>query len=454
MLKNHSAINRIGYLLLITILSVALASTFAVSYGAEEAAWSKRAGGIYFDKAYSTVQSSDGGFVVAGFISTRADDSNLPGTHQSEYDRLHVAKIDADGNLLWNKNYTADNDNRAYSIIQTKDGGYAIAGERRVPILYKYGPGGDYDFWLIKTDSFGNLQWNKTYGERELNEGARSVIQTSDGGYVLAGPASTYVFSSGSSIMKVDANGNLEWSKRFPDEGLDIYSIVQTDDNGYAISGELTRTSPTSYYQGYLARTDALGNKLWHKTYTGTWVYSMTKTSDQGFALAGKQGVYMMLLKVDSSGNIQWTRDREFGYSVARSVVLTDDGGYAVAGETSVLGSGDFYLAKTDASGNLQWNRTYGEGSGNTEIAYSVVQTSDGGYFLAGATDSPIESYESHFEDWLLIKTDSSGVAPEISETLQIPEFPSMLIPISAIATTLISVIAYRKRLQNMRSKA
>jgi hypothetical protein len=144
-----------------------------------------------------------------------------------------------------------------------------------------------------------------------------------------------------------------------------------------------------------------------------------------------------------------------YGINFAYSIVMTTDGGYALAGSNTMYENNNFWLVKTDASGKMLLNRTYGEGSGNTEIAYSLVRTSDGGYFLAGVTDSPAESYESHFEDFLLVKTDSSGFAPEISETIHFnaakdPD-PSIL-PIvavtlvTAVVITIVLMVYFKKR--------
>lgn len=438
-------------LLLILLMAVSAAEVTSAS---DAPTWSKRYSGVYFDKAYSAIQSNDGGFVIAGFAGSRVDDYT-PCEHKDKWDRLHVAKFDAYGRLLWNRFYSEDSDNRAYSIIQTSDGGYAIAGEKHSPIT-KLGSNG-YDFWLIKTDSFGNLQWDKTYDEQGANNGAHSIIQTDDGGYALAG----YIDSESRSlrnilVAKVDDAGNLQWSKKF-DEGTLAHSIVQTEDNGYAICGEKTNYNLETH-QAFLVRTDSLGNKLWNKTYTEeqTWLYSMVETPDSGFALAGRQGYELLFLKVDDNGNPQWNMTfstLRYGINFAYSIVMTADGGYALAGSNTMYDNYNFWLVKTDASGNMLWNRTYGEKSGNTEIAYSMVQTSDGGYFLAGVTDSPIESIRSHFEDFLLVKTDASGFAPEISETIHfsVAKEPELsILTIGAVAFVIVIImgllIYFKKR--------
>jgi hypothetical protein len=289
MLERHVSSIKFSCLSIVIIIFLsASVSTVAVSSAADATTWSKRYSGISEDQAYSAIQSSDGGFVVAGFARKLVVDPS--DWNRDQWARLHVVKFDAYGRLLWNRFYSEDSDNRAYSIIQTSDGGYAIAGEKRAPLI-KYVSGGDYDFWLIKTDSFGNMQWEKTYDEQGAHNGARSIIQTDDDGYALAG----YIDSESRSlhnilVVKVNATGNLQWSKKF-DEGTLAHSIVQTEDNGYAICGEKTNYNLETH-QAFLVRTDSLGNKLWNKTYAEeqTWLYSMVETPDSGFALVGRQG--------------------------------------------------------------------------------------------------------------------------------------------------------------------
>jgi hypothetical protein len=185
----------------------------------------------------------------------------------------------------------------------------------------------------------------------------------------------------------------------------------------------------------------------------------MVETSDQGFVLTGRQDYYgLLFLKVDANGTTQWnTPFSTWGYgdNVAYSIVMTSDGGYALAGSNNMYDNSNFWLVKTDASGNMLWNKTYQEGRGNTAIAYSLVQTSDGGYFLAGVTDSPAESYESHFEDFLLVKADASGFAPKISETIHFdaakdpdpPILPIVAVTVvTAVVLTVLCLLIYFKK--------
>jgi hypothetical protein len=259
----------------------------------------------------------------------------------------------------WTRTYGGIHWDSPNSVIQTSDGGYAIAGKTE--------PSGTFaDFWLVKTDSNGAQAWSKTYGGINA-DAAYSVIQTSDEGYAIIGVTYSFGVSGDCCLVKTDMNGVMQWSRVFGGTNSDLgYSVVQTGDGEYVIAGETS-----SYGAGnadfWLIKTDADGNLIWNRTFGGS--------------------------NTDS----------------ASTVVQTTDGGYALAGYTSSFGAGsyDLWLIKTDANGNMQWNKTYG-GAG-TEYTYthaqSVVQTVDGGYALAGETSS----FGAGYDDFWLVKTDSVG---------------------------------------------
>jgi hypothetical protein len=212
-------------------------------------------------------------------------------------------------------------------------------------VTTSYGAGW-YDVYLIKVDVNGNMQWSKTFGGSGGDEGF-SVQQTRDGGYIIVGRTESYG-AGGSDVylIKVDVNGNMQWSKTFGGRGDDWgRSVQQTRDGGYIIVG-------------------------WTTSYG-----------------AGGRDVY--LIKVDVNGNMQWSKTfggsgDDWGFSVQQ----TRDGGYIIVGVTTSYGAGwyDVYLIKVDVNGNMQWSKTFG-GSGDDE-GFSVQQTSDGGYIIVGYTKS------------------------------------------------------------------
>jgi ribosomal protein S11 len=155
--------------------------------------WAKTYGGTGYDEAYSVQQTSDGGYIVAGY--TRSFGAG--------YDDVFLVKTDASGNIIWAKTYGGTGYDKARSVQQTSDGGYIVAGYTR-----SFGAG-NYDFFLIKTDANGNIQWAKTYGGTDI-DWASSVQQTSDGGYIVAGRTNSFGADSVDIfLVKTDANGNI-----------------------------------------------------------------------------------------------------------------------------------------------------------------------------------------------------------------------------------------------------
>lgn len=381
--------------------TVQFSNSVSASNATSHRDWSKTYGGSSDDFAYSVVQTSDGGYALAGFT----DSSGAGG-----FD-FYLTKTDSAGNLNWSQTYGGPGDDFAYSIVKTSDGGYALAG-------YTSSSGaGYYDFYLVKTDLAGNMQWSKTYGGTGDDE-ARSLIQTSDGGYALAGWTDSFGVSGYAFyLVKTDSSGNMIWNRTYGRAGDNqAYSIIQTSDGGYALAG-FTDSSGAGGNDFCLVKTDAAGNMQWNMTYGGIGddeVYSIIQTSDGGYALAGytsssSASLYSFwLVKTNSTGSRQWSQTYgSLGDSEAYALVQTSDGGYALGGFTNAAGAGgyDVWLVKTDSDGGVQWSQTYGD-SGD-DFAYSLVNTTDGGYALAGYTSSS----GAGGNDFYLVKVDSTGVA-------------------------------------------
>jgi uncharacterized delta-60 repeat protein len=338
---------------MLALLSVSLVAIFTQYAHAQVVKFARTYGGTYWDEAFSVQQTSDGGYIVAGLTySFGAGDNDI-----------FLIKTDANGNIIWAKTYGGTNWDEALSVQQTSDGGYIVAG--RTPSYST----GDYDFFLIKTDADGNLEWAKTYGGTN-DEWALSVQQTSDGGYIAVGW--TWSFGAGWGdifLIKTDADGNVEWAKTYGGiYGEWARSVQQTSDGGYIVAGWTA-----SFGAGgdiFLIKTDANGNLQWAKTYGGTstdGAYSVRQTSDGGYIVAGYTpsfgagGADLFLIKTDADGNLEWAKTYGGTYwDEALSVRQTSDGGYIVAGYTNSFGAGgwDVFLIKTDANGNLEWAKT------------------------------------------------------------------------------------------------
>jgi uncharacterized delta-60 repeat protein len=384
--------------LILALLSVSLVALFT-QYAYAQIRFAKTYGGTDNDRAYSVQQTSDGGYILAGWTTS----------FSAGVIDVFFIKTDANGNIIWNKAYGGTLSEWAYSVQQTSDGGYILAGG------ISTASAGLNDFFLIKTDANGNIIWDKAYGGTNYDY-AHSVQQTSDGGYIVAGYTNSFgVGTYDAFLIKTDANGNLQWAKTYGGTNWDqAFSVQQTSDGGYIVAG-LTRSFGAGLNDIFLIKTDANGNLQWAKTYGGTnfdYAYSVQQTSDGGYIVAGGTnsfgagGYDFFLIKTDANGDIIWAKT--YGGTnndSAFSVQQTSDGGYIVAGRTRSFGAGgyDFFLIKTDANGNVQWAKTYGGTS--SDYAFSVQQTSDGGYILAGITSS----FGAGLADIFLIKTDTNG---------------------------------------------
>jgi hypothetical protein len=355
------------------------------------ASFSVTFGGSGDEEGYSVQQTSDGGYIIAGSTTS----------YGAGGEDAWLIKTDASGNRVWSKTYGGTGYDYACSVQQASDGGYVVTGSTD-----SRGAGGT-DVWLIKTDASGDEVWDRTFGGTGWDEGS-SVQQASDGGYIITGWTESYAPPSPEVwLIKTDAWGSKMWDKTFGGANdREGNSVRQTSDGGYIITG-VTGPSDDSVW---LIKTDASGNKVWDKTFGGAGSVgnSVRQTSDGGYIITGCTESYgadyidVLLVKTDSSGNLVW--DKTFGGpgdDRGESVQQTSDGGYIIAGYAS---GGDYvWLVKTDADGNWVWDKTFG-GTG-FGVGYSVQQTSDGGYVVAGYTHPHAGG---NYDMWL-IKTDADG---------------------------------------------
>jgi len=256
--------------------------------------WAKTFGGSSGDSASSVQQTSDGGYIVAGYTRSFGAGGDV-----------FLLKTDASGNLQWAKTFGGSDYDWAYSVQQTSDGGYIVAG-----YTLSFGAGYD-DVFLLKTDASGNLQWAKTFGGSDY-DWAYSVQQTSDGGYIVAGYTLSFGAGGDVFLLKTDASGNLQWAKTFGGSSYDYaWSVQQTSDGGYIVAG-YTGSFGAGGPDVFLLKTDASGNLQWAKTFGGSdydWAFSVQQTSDGGYIVAGYTysfgaGGNVFLLKTDANGNI------------------------------------------------------------------------------------------------------------------------------------------------------
>ena len=381
---------------IILVLVVPFILGITIAQPSAEVYWEKSYGGSLGDRGESVQQTSDGGYIIAGL-------TNLVGAGYEP--DIFLLKTDADGNELWSRTFGGsewDGSGYGTGVQQTTDGGYIIGSSTG-----SFGAGGS-DFYLIKTDADGNEVWSKTFGGSR-DEIGTSVQQTKDGGYIIAGEKTTGNYDYDFYLVKTNTDGDMEWEKTFGSTGwghIDRGRFVQqTTDGGYIIVG-WTTIAGVEEGDVYLIKTDPDGNELWSRNFGGSDYDiggSVQQTTDGGYIIAGYtnsfttgKGGDAYLIKTDPNGNELWSQT--FGEAMdnesASSVQQTLDGGYIIAGRRVpqncidgwceyYLCESDAYLIRTDANGNEVWSKTF---IGNhRDWASSVQQTSDGGYITAGS---------------------------------------------------------------------
>ncbi|MCP4631565.1 MAG: T9SS type A sorting domain-containing protein [candidate division Zixibacteria bacterium] len=342
--------------------------------------WTRTYGGSSRDHIRAIDQTTDGGCIFAGATQSFG---------AGEYD-IYLIKTDSNGDTIWTKTFGGVDDDKAYSVHQTIDGGYIVGGT-------SWRPASLLDFIMIKTDSLGNEVGTKYYGGVET-EDIGVVIPTSDGGYIMTGQSHSYggrdVY-----VVKTNGSGDTLWTKTYggslEDSGKDI---KQTSDGGYIICG-----STESYGAGnddvYLIKTDANGNMLWSRTY-GDYKYDdgfqVLETADNGYIIAASTNSFSSptprdcyVIKTDNNGNVVW--EKIFGgpkWDEALAISKTPKDDYIITGYKDLHGSsnGDFYIIALDRIGDSLWTRVYG--GINEDKAFAVAVLENGNYLVGGHTYS------------------------------------------------------------------
>jgi len=421
-------------LLLATLLLLPAGLLLPTATCAQGDAWAKSYGERGGQCAWSIQLTSDGGYAVAGW--TRAS-----GAGEADF---WVLKLTADGTIEWEKIYGGIADDLADLIFQTSDGGYVVTGTTQ-----SFGAGAE-DVWVLRLTADGTVLWAKTYGGTGEDE-AVSIQQTTDGGYVVAGE--TESFGAGDWdlwILKLDAQGAIQWEKTYGGSDWETSSadpIQQTSDGGYVVCG-LTASFGAGGSDVWVLKLDAQGAIQWQKTY-GTYNWEMShairQTLDGGYAVAGYTwsstgDADVWILKLAANGTVQWQKTwggRE--EDRAWSIWETSDGGCVATGNTMSFGGGanDAWVLKLGADGAVQWQKTYGGHA--YDVGESVRQTSDGGYVVAGCTESVVAGDR---EMWLL-RLDGDG---------DIPGCPFVRTPRGTVYSPSIAGVNSRARVLNSRA--
>ncbi|MDX1651356.1 MAG: T9SS type A sorting domain-containing protein [Brumimicrobium sp.] len=380
--------------------------------------WQNSLGGSGQDFAYSVQQTTDGGYILGGW--SNSNNGNVTGNHGG--DDFWIVKLDVYGNLIWQKSLGGSGNDYAQSIQQTADGGYIIAGESNSNDGDVSGNNGGVDYWVVKLDTLGNIHWQKSYGGSGT-DAAYSVRQTADGEYIVAGYSDSndgdITGSHGNGdfwVVKLDTIGNLTWQKSLGgSQGEWLQSIRQTSDGGYVVVGATdSNDGDVSGYHGgfdcWAVKLDTSGNISWQNALGGSGVdyaFSVEQTTDGGYIVAGHSNSTdgditgnnglddFWIIKLNTSGNISW--QKSYGgsqYERAQSIKQTSDGGYIVGGYSNSTdgdisennGLRDYWVLKIDATGNIIWQKSLG--GSLDDYGWSIQQTTDGGYIVAGETSS------------------------------------------------------------------
>ena len=386
----------------------------ATAHAQPDSLWSRTFGGRNYDGCVSIIQTADGGYTLAGYTRSFGG---------GDYD-MWLVKTDADGDSLWSRTFGERSSDGCCTIIQTADGGYALAGYTE-----SFGAG-ESDMWLVRTNADGDSLWSRTFGGESI-DWCSSMIQTADGGYALAGVTESFDVGYGDMwLVRTDADGDSLWSRTFGGDTTDYcHSAIQTTDGGYALVG-WTLSFGAGDYDMWLVKTDAEGDSLWSRTFGGRnheKCFSIIQTVDGGYALAGWTSSFgagivdMWLVKTNADGDSIWSRT--FGgedFEMCNSIIQTEDGGYALAGYTRSFGAGDhdMWLVRTDEDGDSLWSRTFG--GEEWDVCNSIIQTEDGGYAIAGYTPS----FGAGRWDMWLVKTGPDPVSvPNVEKPAFVEEF-------------------------------
>lgn len=399
------------------------------------------------DGAHVIKPTNDGGYIVAG--RAWGNNGDVIGYHGGAGD-VWVLKLDVTGTVEWQRVYGGSGADYAQDIKQTSDGGYIVAASTTSNNGDVTGNHGDWDAWLIKLDVQGDIQWQRCYGGSG-NDGARSVLQAQDGGYVLAattssndGDVSGNHGSADYRVVKLDANANIEWQKTLGGSGYDEAAVLQeTADGGYILTGGTTSvdgdvSEPASATDGWTVKLDIDGNIMWDRSLGGDsddYMYSLKQTTDHGYVIAGivsgdsfgcpTNYFYAYVAKLNAIGELEWQVPCMGGSAsdFINDVIQTPDGGFVIVGSTESTdgdvsfnhGMRDGWLVRLDPEGNLLWERTLG-GSLNDAI-YSIAITSDGGYIVAGATassDGDVTENKGQTDLWVVkLGPDPVGIAEQ-----------------------------------------
>lgn len=374
-------------------------------------------GGENNDHARAVIKTYNGGYLIAGSSSSFGNNSDI-----------YVIQVDSVGKYQWSKTYGGSGIEWGYSIAVTSDSNYVIAG-----ITNSFGNGG-YDGLLIKIDSLGNLLWQKTFGGTDWDF-IYSVEQTNDSGFILAGE--TYSFGNGNKdvyLVKTDSDGDIAWSKTFGGTKDDFAKSVKTSyDSGYIITGG-TESFGAGGADIYLIKTNSTGDTLWTRTYGGINEDAgsdLVQTPDTGMVVTGLTTVnnsdkQIYLFKIDINGNFKWDKILGIGIEddIGHSIVQLPSGYFGLLGYSYY--SRDFLFYLTNGEGWVLKGATLG--LLNEDEGFDLALVSDSEFFFVGSTNSG----GAGMFDVLTYRVNASGITDQTNWVSVVDTLASQ-VPLSAV---------------------
>ncbi|HET6400818.1 MAG TPA: hypothetical protein VFH95_05395, partial [Candidatus Kapabacteria bacterium] len=429
--------------------------------------WQKCLGGSGIDDAYDLTHTSDGGLVMAG--DAGSIDGDVSGFHGGG-DDAWLVKLSAGGAIEWQKCYGGTAQELFRCVIQTSDGGYAMAGQTTSNDVQVSGNhGGAWDGWVVKVDDAGAVQWQRCLGGSADDE-LLSIIQTSDGNYVVAGETQSMDGDVHGNhghydawVVELGSDGSILWQKCLGGTADEYAScLIQTSDGGYAVG--CYSTSNDGDVSGWHGESDAWIVKLnnagaieWEKCYGGTdpdWATAILQSSDGNFVFAGNTNSNngdaagdnplrandIWIVKLDQAGNLLWQKTYGTYSEVSgpQSIVETADHGYSIAGsgynEPGNHGSEDEWVFKIDDTGAVQWQRSLG--GSQRDQSYAITPTIDGNFAIAGITESndrDVSGNHGNRDAWV-VKLAPPPPPPIISYITPDAGAPGMCVAVEVVA--------------------
>ncbi len=402
----------------------------------------KTLGGSKNESARSVVKTNDGGYLVLGYSQSVDGDISIVKT-TIQYD-IWLLKYDDQDQLQWQKFYGGSKDDKGYKVIQTIDNGFALVGYSKSNDGDLDFNAGFEDVWVLKINAFGDVEWKSTTGFPGTDK-AFSIIQTTDGGFFVGSILdvtasgglgnSKKVLHAGGDFwgIKLAGNGTIEWRKYFGGSNTDsCYDVVEVLD-GYIMIGssdsvDVDVKGNKGSYDFWVVKIDKNGTQIWEKSFGGKEIdeaYQIIKTADGNFLLVGetrssetdvtnqKGGADVWIVKMNTDGAIIW--QKTYGgsnFDVARAGCVTQDGNYLITGSTRSTdidiamnnGLNDVWVLKINPSGDLLWQKSIG--GSDIDFAFDIKELNDKSIVIVGESNSDDKDVKENkgFTDLLIIK--------------------------------------------------